>query len=306
MALQWSMANRIASIAATQAHDELGVDPTVAPIDVAAAVHRAGIELMYQPLPRLFGAYLADTPRRGILVNNRPSRAVRRHTAGHELGHHQLGHGTVYDGTEDPDVDDPVMVRRSLPDSEKVAEAFATWFLMPRRGVQALLRQMGLSNLTTAHEVYQLSLRLGTSFSTTARHLPSLRLADSSDTSRWVSTAPGSLKRELAGGALTSTRGVEVWDLASGALTSIRAGEADLLVLPPTWEVITLKNAAEVVADPQSGRTLLRCRAVEQTTVIRLDTPAGEAAIPIQPRPQGLYIPDNPAGYGDQPVERDQ
>lgn len=304
--MQWSMANRVASIAATQAHDELGIDPTAVPIDVATAVNRAGVELMYQPLPRLFGAYLADTPRRGILINNRPSRAVRRHTAGHELGHHQLRHGTVYDRTDDPDVDEPVVVRHPMPDSEKVAEAFATWFLMPRRGVLALLAQMRISNPTTAHEVYQLSLRLGTSYSTTARHLPSLRLADSTDASRWVSTAPGSLKRQLAGDALTSTRGVEVWDLALGAHASIRACEGDLLVLPPTWEVIDQDGAADIVEDSRSGRRLLRCRAVEQTAVVRLDTPAGQVAIPIEPRPQGLYIPDTLAACGDQPLERDQ
>ena len=47
MTLSWQVANRIASIAATQAHDELGIDTTVAPIDVAAAIARAGVELMY-------------------------------------------------------------------------------------------------------------------------------------------------------------------------------------------------------------------------------------------------------------------
>ena len=36
----------------------------------------------------MFGAYLANPGADlGILVNNRPSRAIRRHSAAHELGH---------------------------------------------------------------------------------------------------------------------------------------------------------------------------------------------------------------------------
>lgn len=285
------MANRVASIAATQAHDQLGIDPRTAPVEVAPAIHRADIVLMYRPLPGLFGAYLADTPAKGILVNNRLSRAVRRHTAAHELGHHQLDHGTIRDVGASSDEAQPFAVGRGAPDVEKVAEAFASWFLMPLRGVRAVLAQMGLEKPVTAAHVYQLSLRLGTSYATTVRHLVSLRLADSVGARTWGSVPPANLKRQLARECIDSTRGIDVWDLADvlgcpGAVAS----PYDLLVLPAQRDVPDIDGPAEVVQQLDTGQWVLRCTGVDQITRLAVGTPSHIRSLSIEPQPRGLYL----------------
>ena len=63
-----------------------------------------------------------------------------RHTAGHELGHHVFGHGTVLDERVDPDAG---ILGAPLPDEEKLAEAFAAWFLMPLPAVRSAMRRSG-------------------------------------------------------------------------------------------------------------------------------------------------------------------
>lgn len=142
--MSWQVANRVASIAAAQAHDELSIDPTVFPVPVATAINTAGVTLMWQALPRIFGAYINDaeaTP--GILINNQLNRASRRQTAAHELGHHLLLHGSA--------VDDDIFGAGAKADStrpfwsasERAAEAFGHWFLMPRRAVLAIIGDLG-------------------------------------------------------------------------------------------------------------------------------------------------------------------
>lgn len=288
--LQWSMANRIAHIAATQAHDELGIDPRILPIETSESIARAGVSLMYRPLPSLFGAYIADPQAPGILINCRLDRAVRRHTAAHELGHHQLRHGTVYDGGADSDDAEPPVVLSRLPDHEKIAEAFAVWFLMPLAGVRAVLGTMVASGGMNAECVYQLALRLGTSYATTARHLVSLQLTRQTDARAWMSIPPGRLKRALAGDLLDSTRGVEVWDLMAGATDRVRATDADLLVLPDGCPV-EFEGPAQTAGRSPSGRWVLRCEPVSEPAVIGIDTPQGYAHIRVEPRPHGLYVP---------------
>jgi Zn-dependent peptidase ImmA (M78 family) len=123
----WTQAHRIANLAAAQAHRDLGIDTNCFPIDVYRAIEDAGMVLMWRPLPRLFGWYFAG-PRPGILLNNQLDYGSQRHTAAHELGHHILGHGTRADLDLDPLTDR----RAGWTEVEKTAEAFASWFLMPR------------------------------------------------------------------------------------------------------------------------------------------------------------------------------
>ncbi|MBF9352823.1 ImmA/IrrE family metallo-endopeptidase [Mycobacteroides chelonae] len=292
------MANRVAHIAATQAHDQLGVDTQALPIETADAIARAGVELMYQPMPSLFGAYISGHATPGILINNRLDRAVRRHTAAHELGHHQLRHGTVFDGGADTDEAQPPVVLSRLPDNEKVAEAFAAWFLMPLPGVRDVLDSMCAPTDFSAEHVYQLSLRVGASYTTTARHLVSLQLARRADAQRWGAIPSGTLKRALVGDLIGSTRSVEVWDLAAGANGRIRATENDLLVLPPESPP-EVDGPAEVVGALESGRWVLRCAAVSAPDVIGIEATSGYTHVRVEPRPCGLYVASPPQ---DQPT----
>src|SRR5260370_25986165 len=114
---------------------------------------------MWRPLPRQFGAYLAEAGSRpGMLINNGLPFAAQRQTAGHELGHHCLRHGTRLDADLDASHTRPAVWTKE----EKTAEAFAAWFLMPRKAVMAALTRLGLERPLEPLDVYRLSLLLGT------------------------------------------------------------------------------------------------------------------------------------------------
>lgn len=248
----WLEAHRLANIAAANAHHDLGVDTSHWRIDVAAAIARADVVLMWRPMPLLFGAYLNEPgDRPGILINNQLSHAVGRHTAAHELGHHQFGHPTRYDGElgdGDEAGDGPTIVglqstRRSWPEGEKVAEAFASWFLMPRRAVLAGLRLLGIDRPRDEIDVYRLSVLLGVPYRTLARHLLNIRLAGSAKVRAWTEVPPTRIKASLDRHvrAPASRRGA-VWLVDSewrGQTLDLHLGDrivfplANTLVAPP-------------------------------------------------------------------------
>lgn len=208
--LSWLDAHRIANIAAAQAHHELGVDLTGTRVDVIEAIRSHGPELMWQHMPTLFGAYLNEkgaTP--GILINSGLPRGARRHTAAHELGHAYLKHSTTVDDgstidtvfADEVDAIPPANRRRAWPDQEKTAEAFAAWFLMPRRVLSAALNTLELARPGSPTDVYRLSLLVGTSYRSTLRHLPNVRLASNRSCNAWSRVSPGRIKAELDRGA---------------------------------------------------------------------------------------------------------
>jgi hypothetical protein len=225
----WLDANRLANLAAAQAHGDLGVDTTAPPIDVYDAIGEAGVILMWRPMPRQFGAYIAvPGSRPGILINNGLPFPAQRHTAGHELGHHRLGHGTRFDA----DLDAPARQAAWTPE-ERAAEAFAAWFLMPRKAVLTALARLGLDRPRTPPDVYRLSLLLGTPYLSTARHLPSLRLASQSLASSWARTPPARIKNGLDPAAdAPRSRKPDVWLITESFTAAIlTAHPGDRLVI---------------------------------------------------------------------------
>lgn len=203
--LNWQQANQIANVAAARSHGALQVDLGAPRVDVVSAISRARLDLFWRPMPHLFGLYVNEPGAKvGILVNNGLPRGARRHTAAHELGHHTLDHATTVDDGSTIDVGHGAVdllpkagKQRRWPDQEMCAEAFAAWFLMPRRVVLAALRLLGLERPESALDVYRLSVVLGTSYATTLRHLPNLRLATARDSGIWSRVPPGRLKARL-------------------------------------------------------------------------------------------------------------
>jgi len=203
--LNWKQANRVATLAAAHAHGLLEVELTAPRVDVVAAISRAQLDLFWRPMPHLFGLYFNEPGSKvGILVNSGLPRGARRHTAAHELGHHTLDHSTSIDdgstinvGSGAVDLLPEPGTKRRWTDQEMCAEAFATWFLMPRRVVVAALRLLDRQQPESAMDVYRLSVILGTSYATTLRHLPNLKLASARDTNLWSRVPPGRLKARL-------------------------------------------------------------------------------------------------------------
>lgn len=239
MPITWADANRLANIAAAQAHHALNVETSAPPIDVRGAINAADILLMWRPMPRMFGMYINEpgsSP--GILVNSAIPRSARRHTAAHELGHHWLGHRVAVDDGHTVDSELPSgIVSVGGPygwtDQEKAAEAFAAWFLMPRKAVLTALRMLRIDGVTTAFEVYQLALILGTSFRATARHLPNLRLATRAQAAAWMRSVPGRLKTAAdPSGVPRIDASNDVWRLHTGYDgATIRVSAGDRLVV---------------------------------------------------------------------------
>lgn len=308
--ITWLEAHRLANVAAAQAHHDLGVDTSRWRIDVTAALARAGVVLMWRPLPLLFGAYINDPgDRPGVLINKQLSFAVGRHTAGHELGHHRFGHPTRYDGdlavtdsdglAEGPMIIGAQSTRRSWPDMEKVAEAFAGWFLMPRQAVLAGLRLLGVERPRDEVDAYRLSVLLGVPYRTLVRHLLNIRMASNAQVRTWGVVPPSrvkaSLDRHVA--APASRRGA-VWLTGpefDGQLVPVSNGDRIVLAPtnrlsppPPTW--------LEILA-PRSEQSrpsmVLEVAAQDQTpdAVLQVTGPnaaAWQLNMHFEPEPSGL------------------
>jgi hypothetical protein len=258
----WLEANRLANLAAAQAHGDFGIDTSSPPIDVYGAIGDAGVVLMWRTMPRQFGAYVAESGSRpGILINNGLPPAAQRQTAGHELGHHRFGHGTRLDA----DLEAPLARRAVWTPEEKEAEAFAAWFLMPRKAVRTALARLGLEKPQEPEDVYQLSLLLGTPYLSTVRHLPSLRLASPNLASRWAATSPSVIKTRLDPTAeAPPSRRPDVWLISNrlaGAEVTVHAGDrlvircrsGGQILTYPSW-LMDLPARASSSRRPRVGR----------------------------------------------------
>jgi hypothetical protein len=131
------------------------------------------------------------------------------------LGHHVLGHGTRTDERVDPDGGS---LTGALPDEEKLAEAFAAWFLMPLPAIQAAIERTGTGPPTAPGHVHQIACWLGTSFAGTARHLVNVHLATAQQAADWVRVwrAKSARIRTALGGQGPHPEG-RVWTLGLAA-----------------------------------------------------------------------------------------
>jgi Zn-dependent peptidase ImmA (M78 family) len=222
----WAEANGVGMLAAAQAHGDYGIDTVTWPVSIYDAIYTAGVVTMWQRMPRQFGAYLNDGGSRpGILINNGLPYAAQRQTAGHELGHHWWKHGTREDGNLDP----PGDRRPPWPPEEKLAESFAAWFLLPRKAAMAALDRLGIKELRSPADAYQLSLLMGVPYRAMVRHLPNIRFVRAARAAEWTRVPPNVIKDRLdqAVGAPTS-RKPDLWVLGprfDGAQFTVHPGD---------------------------------------------------------------------------------
>lgn len=140
-------------------------------LDVFEIIQKEGILLCFSPLENLHGAYIpADGGRDGILVNSKHPLHLQRFTAAHELGHHVLRHKPSVDINmlwRAPLPSDRYEENGSDPEQEKEADSFASAFLMPKWLILKHLIKIGenASFLKNDVNLYQMSLRLGVSYS---------------------------------------------------------------------------------------------------------------------------------------------
>lgn len=179
---------------ASDLHEKLGIRDALAggngAVDVIGAVQRIGLFAMFRPLDGLLGAYVPTHTLSGMLVTTKRDLHVQRFTAAHELGHHVLGHKAL---SLDAAVGFVGRGETSKHDIQEIeADAFAAEFLLPKWLIVAHLRRQrwGRAELRQPDIVYQLSLRLGASYSATCWALLSQKLLDRSTILRLVDVEP--------------------------------------------------------------------------------------------------------------------
>jgi predicted secreted protein len=183
---------------AARAHRLLGVDLS-RQIDPFEAIARAGVTVAVVPLDSLSGAYLPAMPetdgRPGILINAKHPRTRQRFTAAHELSHHLRDR---MDPMLDGDTETLPRLGAPTDEAEAVAEAFAGWFLMPRRLIDRLWSDLALPAQPRPEDIYRLSLELGTSYLATTGHLYALGRIDRAAWQRLAKLPPKWIKQQLA------------------------------------------------------------------------------------------------------------
>lgn len=150
-----------ASKKAAKIHKEAGSQERAASgyarVNPLALAEQAGVAVMAKPMERLLGAFVREG-RPGILLNSDRPIGMVHMTCAHELGHYHLGHMSTSDehlgyGSQSADI-------------EQEANYFAYSLMSPMWLVKRALRTKGWNqdSLLDADVVYQLSLRLGVSF----------------------------------------------------------------------------------------------------------------------------------------------
>lgn len=182
----------------------------VDPFSIAA---KAGITVLLRPLDRLLGVFIRQSTS-GILVNTERSAGLVHMTCAHELGHFYSGHQTTADETID--------YGKSASIKEQEAEWFAYQLLAPRVVLANVLRRKGWTaqSLRNPIVLYQLSLRLGISYSATAWSLRRQDLLDMSSVHKLLEVQPADIKRSLIGEEPLGPR-KEVWLLDESDQSSV-------------------------------------------------------------------------------------
>lgn len=228
--MSWTAAHTEAIVAAADAREALDLH-SLERIDVFEALVQDGVKLMFRPLDSA-GCYEPRRPSAspGVLINSQHPLALQRYTAAHEYGHHIFEHGEYVARAGEPRGQ-----RTDATHEERLAEAFAAWFLMPPEAARRALRRLGLQHPTAPQEAYALALRLGVSYTAMCVHLPSLKLCTASVAGAWADLSLKQIKQELTVMPPVGGWHNDVWELTAADASApvvARAGDRLLMSLP--------------------------------------------------------------------------
>lgn len=182
-------------------------------IDVFSVIERAGLPLIFRPLRHFSGAYIpageSASSRAGILINSNHPRSLQRYTAAHEYAHH------IQDQTLSIDQETEIVERTqqtALPERERFAEVFASWFLMPPQLITTLKKRLGTNiSYSNPEDIYQLSLALGTSYRATITQLVSLKEISWAQANQLRKWQPKEIKEKLSWDDLLIAPRNDIW-----------------------------------------------------------------------------------------------
>ena len=201
-------------------------------IDVFGMLVERDIPVMFQPLKNLLGAFV-DDPDKGIMVTSQRPLPVQRFTAAHELGHKTLGHEASFD--EEDVLNRALFAGEGDYDRREIqANAFASQLLTPSWLLAQHMKGQGWTrdNLTDPVVVYQLSLRMGSSYTATCYAIEQAKGIDARTRERLLRVKPKAIKQSLVSPYARETWYGDVWlvtDRDDGML--LEGGRTDLMVL---------------------------------------------------------------------------
>jgi Zn-dependent peptidase ImmA (M78 family) len=192
--VNWLHASTAALNASAKAHRKWDVEANrwIDAFDIAA---KRGIFLAFRPLNKLGAAIVHEGDSAGIIVNSNHPLSRQRYSVAHELGHLFFKHHTTLDLNDIFESGSPPKT-----DEEKLAESFASWFLMPPGLIDDYAARRGIERIVTREQVYQLALFLGTSYESTAHHLRNSKRATTQRANDWLKRPPQDIKEQLAVG----------------------------------------------------------------------------------------------------------
>ena len=180
-------------------------------VDVFGMLVARDVPVLFRPLRNLLGAYISE-PGKGILITSQRYLRVQRFTAAHELGHEVLGHEASLDGEE-------VLTRALFQTTsgydqrELQANAFASRLLTPSWLIVQHMNRQGWTreSFTDPGVVYQLSLRIGSSYLATCYALEEIKAIDSHTSQKLRAFSRKKIKQQLIGLFQPENWHLDVW-----------------------------------------------------------------------------------------------
>ena len=230
-------------------------DPKRTSFDVIGAVLDRGIPLLFQPLDKLWGAFINSGAEKGIVVTSRLPLSVQRFTLAHELGHLLLGHESSFDHTVEFAGRNAEHWKNA---QEAGADAFAAELLAPKTLLLQTAECHGWTRaaLAESQTVYQLSLRLGVSYQAACWALVSAKVIPRTQALQLQDVKVKELKRRLAPADHRSNSWADVWALDQGdSGSAIEAGPNDLFAVRVAdhasagfvWNLVDAEGDARIV-----------------------------------------------------------
>lgn len=191
------------------------IDAGYTRIDAEHIASASDVVVMYRKLKLLLGGFLREDGAPGIIVNWDRPRGLVHMTCAHEFGHFALGHESTSDTTVD--------IAKDAALVERAANQFAYALLAPSWLVARTMRRhgWGRSKLRNPTVVYQMSLRLGMSYTAMVWSLHRLGHLSLSDALDIVEVQPIRLKRDILGGDTPNNSRGDVWMLTESDRDSI-------------------------------------------------------------------------------------
>lgn len=161
------------------------------------------VPVLLRPLDKLLGAFIRDDVS-GILINSERPAGVIHMTCAHELGHYFMEHDTT--------ADDSLDYGPQAASHEQEADWFAYQLMVPRGLLAHVMRRKGwtMQSLADPRLLYQLSLRLGISYTAAVWSLARHKLIAPAEVKRLINVQPLTIKQELLAGQPFDAR-KEVW-----------------------------------------------------------------------------------------------